>query len=93
MSPKRPLLPFDVERFFRSLGTGIKVVEHRKNSNIFVQGDPATAVFYIQKGRVKLTVTSEQGKAAIIGVLNGGSFFGEGCIAGQPFRMMTACDY
>jgi CRP/FNR family transcriptional regulator, cyclic AMP receptor protein len=90
MSQKHPplLLPFDVEGFLRTLRT--KVVECRKKSNIFVQGEPAGAVFYIQKGRVKLTVTSEQGKAAIIGVLNGGSFFGEGCIAGQSLRMMTA---
>ena len=55
-----------------------------------MQGDPANVVFYTQKGRVKLTVISEQGKAAIIGVLNGGNFFGEGCIAGQLVRMMTA---
>jgi CRP/FNR family transcriptional regulator, cyclic AMP receptor protein len=84
------LLPFDVQGFLRTLQTTLKVIECRKRSNIFVQGEPASAVFYIQKGRVKLTVTSEQGKAAIIGVLNGGSFFGEGCIAGQPLRMMTA---
>ena len=67
-----------------------QAVEYRKKGNIFVQGEPASAVFYVQKGRVKLTVTSAQGKAAIIGVLNDGSFFGEGCIAGQPLRMMTA---
>jgi CRP-like cAMP-binding protein len=81
---------FDAESFLRALRTKTKVVESRKKSNIFVQGDPAEAVFYTQKGRVKLTVTSEHGKSAIIGVLNGGSFFGEGCIAGQPLRMMTA---
>lgn len=55
-----------------------------------MQGDPARAVFYTQKGRVKLTVTSEQGKAAISGVLDESCFFGEGCIAGQALRMMTA---
>jgi CRP-like cAMP-binding protein len=81
---------FDAEIFLRALRTKTKVVESRKKSNIFVQGDSADAVFYIQKGRVKLTVTSEHGKAAIIGVLSDGSFFGEGCIAGQPLRMMTA---
>jgi CRP-like cAMP-binding protein len=83
-------LYFDAETFLRALRTKTKVVESRKKSNIFVQGDPADAVFYTQKGRVKLTVTSEHGKAAIIGVLSDGSFFGEGCIAGQPLRMMTA---
>jgi CRP/FNR family transcriptional regulator, cyclic AMP receptor protein len=90
MSQKRFPLRFDVESFLRTLRTKTKVIEYRKKSNIFVQGEPASAVFYTQKGRVKLTVTSEQGKSAIIGVLNGGNFFGEGCIAGQPLRMMTA---
>ena len=80
---------FDVEDFLRHLRTNTEVIECPKKTNIFVQGEPADAVFYLQKGRVKLTVTSEQGKAAIIGVLDGGSFFGEGSIAGQPFRMMT----
>ena len=81
---------FEVEAFLRTLGKGIKNVEYRKKSNIFVQGGAANAVFYIRKGRVKLTVTSEQGKAAVIGILNGGSFFGEGCLAGQIVRMLTA---
>ena len=81
---------FNAERFLQNLKSGSKTVEYRKKSIIFVQGDSAEAVFYIRKGRVKLTVTSEQGKAAVIGVLNGGSFFGEGSIAGQPVRMMTA---
>jgi len=88
-SQKSPLR-FDVESFLRTLRSKPKTIEYRKKSNIFVQGDDADAVFYTQKGRVKLSVTSEQGKAAIIGVLNGGSLFGEGCMAGQPLRMMTA---
>jgi CRP-like cAMP-binding protein len=90
MVQKRSATRFDVEGFLRSFRTKTKVVEYRKKSNIFVQGETASAVFYTQKGRVKLSVTSEQGKSAIIGVLNGGNFFGEGCIAGQPLRMMTA---
>jgi CRP-like cAMP-binding protein len=90
MSRKRPPPRFDVESFLRTLQPKTAVIEYHKKSNIFVQGEPAGAVFYTQKGRVKLIVTSEQGKAAIIGVLNGGNFFGEGCIAGQPLRMMTA---
>ena len=88
--PPAPLARFDVEAFLHTLRTKPQVVKYRKKGNIFVQGEPANAVFYVQKGRVKLTVTSAQGKAAIIGVLNDGSFFGEGCIAGQPLRMMTA---
>jgi len=87
---KRPLPRSDVESVLQSLGAKAKIVECRKKSSIFVQGGPANAVFFIKKGKVKLMVTSEQGKAAIIGVLNGGSFFGEGSIAGQPLRMMTA---
>jgi CRP/FNR family cyclic AMP-dependent transcriptional regulator len=88
---KTPLLAFDVESFFQTLPSNTtKLIEYCKKSNIFVQGEPARTVFHTQKGKVKLTVTSEQGKAAIIGVLNGGSFFGEGSIAGQPLRMMTA---
>jgi CRP-like cAMP-binding protein len=90
MLQKRPPRRFDVEGFLRTLRPKTNVIEYHKKSNIFVQGAPASAVFYIQKGRVKLTVVSAQGKAAIIGVLNGGSLFGEGCMAGQPLRMMTA---
>lgn len=87
---KRSLSRFDIDSFLQSLSTKTQVVEYRKKSNVFVQGDPAATVFYTQKGRIKLTVTSQQGKAAIIGVLNEDSFFGEGCIAGQTMRMMTA---
>jgi CRP/FNR family transcriptional regulator, cyclic AMP receptor protein len=90
ISPQRLPLPFDVESFLRTLRSKIKVIEFGKKGNVFVQGDPADAVFYVQKGRVKLTVVSEQGKAGIIGVLNDGNFFGEGCMAGQALRMMTA---
>ena len=61
-----------------------------KEQLIFSQGDAADAVFYVQAGRVKLTVLSEQGKEAVVGVLEFGSFFGEGCLAGQPACMATA---
>jgi len=90
ISQQRLPLPFDVESFLRTLRSKTKVIEFSEKDNIFVQGEPAGAVFYVQKGRVKLTVISEQGKAAIIGVLNDGNFFGEGCMAGQALRMMTA---
>ena len=90
MAQKLPIPRFDIESFLRTLRTKPKIIEFREKVNVFVQGEAANAVFYVQTGRVKLTVTSQQGKAAIIGVLNDGSFFGEGCVAGQPLRMMTA---
>ena len=60
-----------------------------KNHKVFSQGDTADAIYYIQKGRVKLTVVSQQGKEAVIAILGGGDFFGEGCLAGQFQRMAT----
>jgi CRP/FNR family cyclic AMP-dependent transcriptional regulator len=66
------------------------VAPYRRKQVIFSQGDPADAVFYIQKGRVKLTVVSQQGKEAIVALLGPHEFFGEGCLAGQPLRMSTA---
>jgi len=64
--------------------------EHRKNQIIFSQGSPANAVFYIEKGKVKLTVLSARGKEAVVAILGSGDFFGEGSLAGQPLRMATA---
>jgi CRP/FNR family transcriptional regulator, cyclic AMP receptor protein len=66
------------------------VTVYQKVQEIFVQGDPADAVFYIEKGTVKLTVLSDRGKAAVVAMLGRGDFFGEGCLAGQPLRMATA---
>ena len=62
----------------------------RRNQPIFVQGDPANTLFYLQTGKVKLTVVSKTGKEATIGILSDGSFFGEGSLAGQPLRMGSA---
>ncbi len=90
MPKKQTSARFEIERFLQALRPKPKLLEFRKKSTIFVQGEPAISVFFIKKGRVKLAVTSPQGKAAIIGVLNDGSFFGEGSLAGQPLRMMTA---
>jgi len=81
---------FDPKAFLATIGQGRRLLEFRKKENIFVQGEPSSAVFYLQKGRVRLTVVSQQGKEAIIGLLGPGDFFGEGCIAGQPLRMATA---
>jgi CRP/FNR family transcriptional regulator, cyclic AMP receptor protein len=67
-----------------------RAVEYGASRTIFREGDPANSVFFLRRGQVKLTVTSRQGKEAIISLLNGGDFFGEGCLAGQPLRMATA---
>lgn len=65
-------------------------VEHKRRVAVFLQGDPADSVFFILKGKVKLTVVSKEGKEAIVALLDSGSFFGEGCLAGQPRRMASA---
>jgi CRP/FNR family transcriptional regulator, cyclic AMP receptor protein len=67
-----------------------KVVEYRKSQKIYSQGDPAMGVMYIQKGGIKLSVISEAGKEAVVGLLGTGDFFGEGCLAGQRTRIGTA---
>ena len=69
---------------------GGTVKEYRKKQRVFVQGDPADAIFYIEKGKVKLTVLSQRGKEAVIAILESGNFLGEGSLAGQPVRMATA---
>lgn len=82
--------PFDPAVFRAKIGRGPGIADYIQNQVIFPQGDPADAIFYIQKGRVKLTVVSNQGKEAVIAILGPGDFFGEGCLAGQPRRMATA---
>ena len=86
----RNLKTFDPKLFLSKVGIGRTVVEHAENAQIFSQGDPAIAVFFIQRGRVKLTVLSRQGKEAVIGILGAGDFFGEGCLAGQKIWVGTA---
>jgi CRP/FNR family transcriptional regulator, cyclic AMP receptor protein len=80
---------FDPKRFLEKVGSGKAVLIFQKNQNVFAQGDIADAVFYIQEGKVKLTVLSEQGKEAIVGILSPGQFFGEGCLNGHPLRIST----
>jgi len=77
---------FGPHAFLATIGTGRKSVLFQKKQGIFAQGDIADAVFYIQTGKVKLTVVSKTGKEATIGILNDGEFFGEGSLAGQPLR-------
>jgi CRP/FNR family cyclic AMP-dependent transcriptional regulator len=80
---------FDPKLFLAKIGNGHDVVKYRKDQVVFSQGDPADAVFYVQKGKVKLTVVSEQGKEAVIAILATEEFFGEGCLAGQAQRIAT----
>jgi CRP/FNR family cyclic AMP-dependent transcriptional regulator len=81
---------FDPQAFLAKIGAGRTLVACQKQHPIFMQGEPADAVFYIQEGQVKLTVVSAQGKEAVIALLEAQAFFGEGCLAGQPLRMATA---
>jgi CRP/FNR family transcriptional regulator, cyclic AMP receptor protein len=80
---------FDPKSFLAKIGNGRSIGKYRKDQIVFSQGDPADAVFYVQKGKVKLTVVSEQGKEAVIAILGTDEFFGEGCLAGQPQRIAT----
>src|ERR1700675_3813960 len=79
----------DPRVFLAKVGVGKTILEFHKNQNVFAQGDVADTVFYIQKGRVKLTVLSEQGKEAVVAVLESGQFFGEGCLNGHKLRIST----
>ena len=81
---------FDPGIFLATIGEGRKSVSVAKKRGIFTQGDPADSVFYIQKGKVRLTVVSKVSKEATIGILGEGNFFGEGALAGQAFRMGSA---
>ena len=88
---------FDPDTFLATIGDGRKIVSVPKKQMIFVQGDGADAVFYIQKGKVRLTVVSTAGKEATIAIVGEGNFFGEGSLAGQILRMgsaaaMTDCE-
>ena len=86
----RPRTPFDAKSFLAMIGEGRSNARYRKEEIVFSQGDVADAVFFIQKGKVKVGVVSEQGKEAVIALLAKGDFFGEGCLAGQTRRMATA---
>jgi CRP/FNR family transcriptional regulator, cyclic AMP receptor protein len=81
--------PFDPKVFLSKVNGGRAIAEYRKDKIIFRQGDPSDAVFYIQSGKVKTTVVSEQGKEAVVALLGTGDFFGEGCLTGQPQRLST----
>jgi CRP/FNR family transcriptional regulator, cyclic AMP receptor protein len=87
-SKRKP--PFDPKVFLDTENVGRTICKYRKDQMVFSQGGSADAVFYIQKGKVKITVVSEQGKEAVVAILGPDEFCGEGCLTGQPRRMATA---
>ena len=89
MAPKRTT-QFNPQTFLEKVGRGKTLLQARKHQLIFSQGDAADAVFYIKAGKIKLTVVSQQGKEAVVAMLEQGDFFGEGCLAGQLVCMATA---
>jgi CRP/FNR family cyclic AMP-dependent transcriptional regulator len=80
---------FDPKVFLSKVNGGRAISDYRKNQIVYRQGEPADSVFYIQSGKVKKTVVSEQGKEAVVALLGTGDFFGEGCLTGQPLRLAT----
>jgi CRP/FNR family transcriptional regulator, cyclic AMP receptor protein len=92
MSPVSPVAgrPFDAQEFLETAGVSRRVVNYRRNTVVYSQGDIADTVIYIQRGGVRLSVVSTTGKEAIVATLGPSEFFGEGCLAGQAFRMTTA---
>ena len=87
---RKAKLQFDRKIFLAKVGDGKTISKYEKDQIVFSQGNEADAVFYIQKGKIKLTVVSERGKEAVVGVLEPGHFFGEGCLNGHPLRVTTA---
>ena len=89
MAKKQKRGVFDPREFLSRIGAGRTSTNYRANAAVFVQGDAATAIFYLQKGKAKISVTSKGGKEAVLAILGPGDFFGEGCLNGQPRRMVT----
>jgi CRP/FNR family cyclic AMP-dependent transcriptional regulator len=84
---RRP--PFNPKTFLAKVGEGRSIGKYRKGQIVFSQGEPADAVFFLQRGKAKVTVVSEQGKEAVVAILGADEFFGEGCLAGQSRRIAT----
>ena len=82
--------PFDPKDFLTKVDGGRTISRYRKNEHVFSQGETADSVFYIQKGKVKITVVSEHGKGAVVAILGKDEFCGEGCLIGQPKRIASA---
>jgi CRP/FNR family cyclic AMP-dependent transcriptional regulator len=87
--PKPAKAAFNAQDFLEKVGAGKSILEFKKNQNVFLQGDVADTVFYIQTGKIKLTVISKLDKEAVVGVLGPGQFFGEGCMNGHLLRIAT----
>ena len=90
MANKKKSNPVDWEPFLAGISQGKTVLEYGASRTVFWQGEPADSVFYLRRGKVKLAVSSQQGKEAIVALLSDGDFFGEGCLAGQLLRIATA---
>ena len=88
--PSNNRAAFDPREFLSKVGRGRTISKYHMNQIVFSQGHPADSIFFIEQGKVKVTVVSEQGKEAVVAVLGPGQFCGEGCLAGQPRRMATA---
>jgi len=86
-SKRKP--PFDPKVFLSKVNGGKAISDYRKDQIVYKQGEPADSVFYIQSGKVRKTVVSEQGKEAVVALLGSGDFFGEGCLTGEPLRLAT----
>lgn len=89
MAKARRKAPFDVQVFLHTVDGGRSVSKYLTHQKVYAQGDQADAVFYIQEGKVKVCVVSEQGKEAVVALHGSGDFFGEGCLNGHPLRMAT----
>src|ERR1700722_7400175 len=90
VAASKKLSKFDHKKFPSTINGGRKIDAFSKKQTLFAQGDSSDAVFYIKEGKVRLTVVSQAGKEATIGILNRGDFFGEGCLTGQPLRLCSA---
>ncbi|MEO8076749.1 MAG: Crp/Fnr family transcriptional regulator [Acidobacteriota bacterium] len=88
--PAKQIIAFDAQNFLYSAGIARRIVEFRRSDVIFTQGEPCDHVMYLQRGAVKLSVLSKAGREAVVAMLGPGEFFGEGCLAGQAFRMGSA---
>ena len=89
MAAKSNPVAFDPREFLARVGEGKTIVEYNKDEVVFTQGNAADTIYYIQKGRLKVVVISEQGKEAVVGMLEPGQFFGEGCLNGHLLRIAT----
>jgi CRP-like cAMP-binding protein len=87
---RRGDIAFDPKVFLATVGHGRTVTKYRKGDVVFQQADPADAVFYVRKGKIKIVVASKQGKEAVVAMLGADEFLGEGCLTGQPLRLATA---